>query len=235
GEVKIWDAGTYDVEKWRDDEVILTFHGERLKGKYALFQTGKGKQAKNWMIHRMDPPADPDEDPMPEHVVPMMARLADLPKRDREYGFEVKWDGVRAIAYCEGGRVRLESRTLRDVTRQYPELAKLGRALGSRRAVLDGEIVALDEQGRPDFQRLQPRMHVVAESTIRRRVSDTPVVYMIFDVLWLEGHTTMQLPYTERRALLEALELDGDYWRTPSHHVGDGPAMLKARADQGLA
>src|SRR5205085_4455409 len=73
-----------------------------------------------------------------------------------------------------------------------------------------------------------------AESTVRRRVSDTPVVYMIFDVLWLEGHTTMQLPYPERRALLEALELDGDYWRTPSHHVGDGPAMLKASADQGL-
>jgi DNA ligase D-like protein (predicted ligase)/DNA ligase D-like protein (predicted 3'-phosphoesterase) len=234
GKVNIWDSGTYDVEKWRDDEVIVVFHGKRLKAKYALFQTGKGKDAKNWMIHRMDPPADPDEDPMPEQVVPMMARLADLPRRDSDYGFEVKWDGVRAIAYCEGGRIRLESRTLRDVTRQYPELARLGRALGSRRAVLDGEIVALDEQGRPDFQRLQPRMHVTSESTIRRRVSDTPVVYMMFDVLWLEGHTTMQLPYTERRALLEGLELEGDYWRTPAHHVGDGAAMLKASNDQGL-
>jgi bifunctional non-homologous end joining protein LigD len=238
GEVKIWDTGTYECEKWREDEVIVTFHGERLKGKYALFQTGKGrhkeKPGKNWMIHRMDPPADPDEDPMPEHVVPMMARLSDLPKRDRDYGFEVKWDGVRAIAYCEDGRVRLESRTLRDVTRQYPELSKLGRELGSRRAVLDGEIVALDDQGRPDFQRLQPRMHVVSESTIRRRVSDTPVVYMIFDVLWLEGHLTMPLPYTERRKRLEDLDLNGDNWRTPSYHVGDGKAMLKASDDQGL-
>jgi bifunctional non-homologous end joining protein LigD len=230
GEVKIWDSGTYECEKWRDDEVIVTFHGERLQGKYVLFQT-KGK---NWMIHRMDPPADPDEDPMPEHVVPMMARLSDLPKNDSDYGFEVKWDGVRTVAYCEEGRVRLESRTLRDVTRQYPELAKLGRELGSRRAVLDGEIVALDEQGRPDFQRLQPRMHVTSESTIRRRVSDTPVVYMLFDVLWLEGHTTMSLPYTERRKLLEGLALEGDYWRTPSSHVGDGEAMLKASDEQGL-
>src|ERR687887_1554519 len=84
GKVKIWDSGTYECEKWRDDEVIVTFQGERLQGKYALFQTGKGKQAKNWMIHRMDPPADPDEDPMPEHVVPMLARLADLPKRDAD-------------------------------------------------------------------------------------------------------------------------------------------------------
>ncbi len=238
GEVKIWDSGTYECEKWRDDEVIVTFHGERLQGKYVLFQTGKGndneKAAKNWMIHRMDPPADPGEDPMPEHVVPMMARLSDLPKNDRDYGFEVKWDGVRTVACCEGGRVRLESRSLRDVTRQYPELGKLGRELGSRRAVLDGEIVALDEQGRPDFQRLQPRMHVTSESTIRRRVSDTPVVYMIFDVLWLEGHLTMPLPYTERRKLLEELDLNGDYWRTPSFHAGDGDAMLKASKEQGL-
>jgi bifunctional non-homologous end joining protein LigD len=238
GEVRIWDSGTYECEKWRDDEVIVTFHGKRLKGKYVLFQTGKGtdkqRPAKNWMIHRMDPPADPDEDPMPAHVVPMMARLSDLPKRDRDYGFEVKWDGVRALAYCEGGRIHLESRNLRDITRQYPELSKLGRALGSRRAVLDGEIVALDEQGRPDFQRLQPRMHVVSESTIRRRVSDTPVVYMIFDVLWLEGNLTMPLPYTERRKRLEDLDLNGDNWRTPSYHVGDGEAMLKASKEQGL-
>ena len=77
-------------------------------------------------------------------------------------------------------------------------------------------------------------MHVTSESTIRRRVSDTPVVYMLFDVLWLEGHMTMPLPYTERRARLEALDLNGDNWRTPSYHVGDGKAMLEASNDQGL-
>jgi bifunctional non-homologous end joining protein LigD len=230
GKVEVWDSGTYECHKFRVDEVIVTFHGERVQGKYALFQT-KGK---NWMIHRMDPPADPGEDPMPEHLVPMLARLSELPKNDDQYAFEVKWDGVRTVAYVEGGRVRLESRNLRDVTKQYPELSKLGRALGSRRAVLDGEVVALDEQGRPDFQRLQPRMHVVSESTIRRRVSDTPVVYMIFDVLWLEGHTTMALPYTERRRVLEQLGLEGDNWRTPTHHVGDGKAMLQASTEQGL-
>jgi bifunctional non-homologous end joining protein LigD len=186
------------------------------------------------MIHRMDPPADPGEDPMPEHVVPMLARLSDLPRNDRDYGFEVKWDGVRTISYIEEGRVRLESRNLRDVTRQYPELRKLGRELGSRRAVLDGEIVALDEQGHPSFQRLQPRMHLASESAIRRRMVDTPVVYMIFDVIWLEGRSTMPLPYTERRAELEALDLNGDNWRTPSHHVGDGEAMFAASKEQGL-
>jgi bifunctional non-homologous end joining protein LigD len=164
----------------------------------------------------------------------MMARLSDLPRNDRDYAFEVKWDGVRTIAYVEGGRVRLESRNLRDVTRQYPELRRLGRELGSRRAVLDGEVVALDEQGRPNFQRLQPRMHLSSDSAIRRRASEIPVVYMIFDVLWLEGHSTMDLPYTERRAVLEELGLNGDNWRTPSNHVGDGKQMLKASDEQGL-
>ncbi len=230
GKVKIWDSGTYECEKWRDDEVIVTFHGKRLEGKYVLFRTN----SKNWMIHRMDPPADPEEDPMPEHVVPMMARLSDLPRNDRDHAFEVKWDGVRAVAYCDGGRVHLESRSLRDVTKHYPELRKLGRELGSRRAVLDGEIVALDEQGHPSFQRLQPRMHLASESAIRRRMADTPVTYMIFDVLYLEGRNTMALPYTERRALLEQLDLNGDNWRTPAHHVGEGKAMLDASKEQRL-
>jgi bifunctional non-homologous end joining protein LigD len=230
GKVKIWDQGTYECEKWRDDEVIVTFRGERLQGKYVLFET-KGK---NWMIHRMDPPADPGEEPMPERIVPMMARLSVLPRNDEDYAFEIKWDGVRTILYSEAGRVRLESRNLRDVTRQYPEMRALGRELGSRRVVLDGEIVALDEQGRPDFQRLQPRMHLESEAAVRRRMSDTPVVYMIFDLLYLDGHVTMDLPYTERRERLDRLGLDGPNWRVSAYHVGDGQAMLDASDAQGL-
>jgi bifunctional non-homologous end joining protein LigD len=230
GEVKIWDQGTYDCHKFRQDEVIVTFHGERVEGKYALFQT-KGK---NWMIHRMDPPADPEQEPMPEHLVPMLARLSTLPRNDDAYAYEIKWDGVRTIAYCDGGRVRLESRNLRDVSRQYPELRRLGRALGSRRVVLDGEIVALDDQGRPDFQRLQPRMHLESESAVRRRMSDTPITYMVFDLLYLDGHSTMGVSYEERRKLLAKLELEGPHWRTPSYHVGDGQALLDASKEQGL-
>ena len=93
--------------------MIATFHGERVKGKYALFQT-KGK---NWMIHRMDPPADPDREPMPEGIKPMAAVLSTaLPRDDENWAYEIKWDGVRAIAYCEAGVMRLESRTLRDIT-----------------------------------------------------------------------------------------------------------------------
>jgi bifunctional non-homologous end joining protein LigD len=113
-------------------------------------------------------------------------------------------------------------------------MRKVGRELGSRRVVLDGEIVALDEQGRPDFQRLQPRMHLESEAAVRRRMTDTPVVYMVFDLLYLNGHSTMQLAYTERRKLLEKLELDGPNWQAPSFHVGDGQAMLDASKEKGL-
>jgi bifunctional non-homologous end joining protein LigD len=229
GKVEIWDKGTYETHKFRDDEVMVTFHGERLDGKYVLFQT-KGK---NWMIHRMDP-ADPGHEPMPDKIVPMMAKLAKLPRDDEHWAYEIKWDGVRAILYCQGGRVRLTSRNLRDVTSQYLELRGLGRALGSREAILDGEIVAFDEEERPNFGLLQHRMHVGSESTVRRLMKTIPVVYMIFDVLYLDGRSTMELPYVERRELVDDLGLSGSHWRTPVHHVGDGPAMVKASREQGL-
>jgi len=229
GKVKIWDHGTYETHKFRSDEVIVTFHGQRLKGKYALFQT-KGK---NWMIHRMDPP-DPGREPMPEKVAPMLAKLSELPSDDEGWGYEIKWDGVRVILYCDGGRVRLTNRNLRDITTQYLELRGLGRALGSREVILDGEVVALNDQGKPDFGRLQHRMHVGSESAVRRLMKTIPVVYMIFDVLYLDGRSTMPLPYSERRRLLAQLELEGAHWQTPAHHEGEGAALLEASRAQGL-
>src|SRR2546422_956273 len=148
-----------------------------------------------------------------DHPLEYIDFAGEIPQSEYRAG-----EGVGTILYGEGGRVRLESRTLRDVTRQSLELRALGRELGSRRVVLDGEIVALDERGRPDFQRLQPRMHLESESAVRRRMTDTPVVYMIFDLPYLDGHSTMALAYTERRALLEKLGLEGPNWRTPSYH-----------------
>jgi bifunctional non-homologous end joining protein LigD len=229
GKVRIWDAGTYEVHKFRDNEVMVSFNGKRLKGKYVLFQT----RGKNWMIHRMDPP-EPGREPMPDRIVPMMARLAKLPRDDQSWSYEIKWDGVRAIAYCQGGRIRLTSRNLRDVTSQYLELRALGRELGSREVVLDGEIVAFDEDERPNFGLLQHRMHVGSESTVRRLMKSIPVVYMVFDVLYLNGHSTMERTYEERRELLRELDLNGANWRTPADHVGDGKAMLEASREQGL-
>jgi len=232
GKMTIWDTGTYELHKWEPRKVVLTFHGERLEGRYALFQAGRSK--KDWLIHRMDPAADPGREPMPEHLVPMMAKLGELPANDGGWAYEIKWDGVRAIAYSEPGRLRLESRNLNDITAQYPELRRLNRALSSHTAVLDGEIVAFDGDGRPSFERLQQRMHLTGEAQIRRRAEDYPVVYVIFDLLHLDGHDLMGLPYSERRARLEELGLDGTAWQTPSHSVGGGERLLNATAKQGL-
>jgi bifunctional non-homologous end joining protein LigD len=229
GEVRIWDAGTYETHKFRNDEVIVTFHGKRLRGKYVLFQT-KGK---NWMIHRMDPPQS-EREAMPERLVPMLAKLSSLPANDEDYGYEIKWDGIRALAFVQGGRMRLENRNGRDVSKQYPELRALGEELGSREAILDGEIVALDEHGRPSFARLQQRMHVSSPSAVRRLASAAPVSYMIFDLLYLDGRGTMGLPYRERRVSLEELDLRGPAWQTPAYHAGEGRELLAAAAEQHL-
>jgi bifunctional non-homologous end joining protein LigD len=233
GTMRIWDRGTYEAEKFRDDEVIAVFDGERVKGKYALFQT-KGD---NWMIHRMDPPADPGREPIPQGLKPMAAVLSTLPRDDETWAYEIKWDGIRAIAYCETGRLRLESRTLRDVTSTYPELRALAEELGSTDAVLDGEIVAFDDGGKPSFERLQGRMNLASDAAVRRRMGDCPVTYMIFDLLYLDGRTLMDLPYTERREHLEGLGLEGPNWQTPRYHPGDGKSLLdltKARGLEGL-
>ena len=235
GTMTIWDRGTYEAEKWRGDEIILTFHGERLQGRYALIRTGKGENAKDWLIHRMDPPADPGAEPMPEGgIVPMLAKPGTLPRTSEGWAFEVKWDGIRAIAYSRPGTLRLETRNLREVTAGYPELRKLNRALSSHRAILDGEIVAFDEQGHPSFARMQQRMHLTSESLIRRRAREVPVVYVIFDVLWLDGHSLMDRPLRERRELLESLGLNGPNWQTPAQLHGDGKELLAATAAAGL-
>ncbi|MGZ4342625.1 MAG: DNA polymerase ligase N-terminal domain-containing protein, partial [Solirubrobacteraceae bacterium] len=179
GTMTIWDAGTFELHKWDPRKVEVTFHGERLHGRYGLFVIGRDEATKqDWMIHRMDPPDDPDRVPMPERLVPMMARPSDkLPRPERGWSYEVKWDGVRAIAYVQPGRLRLESRNLNEITDAYPEVRGILTDLGMHEAVLDGEIVAFDDNGRPSFERLQRRMHVTSPNAVRRLMGSTPVVY----------------------------------------------------------
>jgi bifunctional non-homologous end joining protein LigD len=228
GTMKIWDRGTYEEHKFRDDEVMVTFHGERVRGRYVLFRT----RGDDWMIHRMDPPEDPDREPMPDRLEPMLARTGPLPPDDENWAFEIKWDGVRAIAFIQGGRLTLQARSGRDVTARYPELRPLAAALAGREVILDGEVVAFDG-ARPSFQRLQSRMHLTSEHAVRRLARDDPVHYIAFDLLYLDGHSLMDLRYDERRAKLAELELHGPTWQAPAHHVGDGAALLEiTRAQQ---
>jgi bifunctional non-homologous end joining protein LigD len=211
---------------------MVTLHGQRVDGRYVLFHTND----KNWMIHRMDPPSSPDEDPMPQRVQPMLAKLREtLPSGGpRDWAYEFKWDGIRAIVFCRPGEVRLASRTGEDVTGRYPELRRLAEALGARTAVLDGEIVALDAQGVPRFERLQQRLGLTAQTDVRRAMREAPVILMAFDLLYLDGRDLRGRPYLERRELLEGLGLSDQHWQTPEHRVGDGEAMLGAARETGL-
>jgi bifunctional non-homologous end joining protein LigD len=231
GEMSVWDHGTYEAEKWRPRELIVSLHGSRVSARFALFQAGDDDR--DWIIHRMDAP-DP-ADPFPEHVAPMLATPSRLPAdRDGAYAFEVKWDGMRAIAFSEPGRLRLESRSARDVTAGFPELHRLQRRLGARRAVLDGEVVALAGDGRPSFQLLQARIHLTGRSQVARAAQRQPAVYMIFDLLYLDDRSTTELPYAERREMLEELGLEGPAWRVPPALEGRPEDVLEASRRIGL-
>ncbi len=237
GTMRIWDQGTFETHLWDNKKVEVTFHGERLNGRYGLFpigQRGREGSEKDWMIHRMDPPADREREPMPERILPMLAGAGGLPRDESRWSFEVKWDGVRAIAYVKPGRLRLESRNLNEISDAYPEVRGILRDLGMREAVFDGEIVAFDADGRPSFERLQRRMHVASPSAVRRLSSSMPVVYAIFDLLYLDGRSLMGLPYTERRERLDGLHLAGPAWRVPAAHPGRGQGLLDATEAQGL-
>ena len=223
GTMTIWDHGTFETHLWDAKKVEITFHGEHLSGRYGLFpigQRGREGSEKDWMIHRMDPPVDPDREPMPERILPMLAGAGDLPPQEAKWSFEVKWDGVRAIAYVKPGRLRLESRNLNDITETYPEVRGILRDLGMREAVFDGEIVAFGDDGRPSFERLQRRINVSSPSAVRRLSASTPVVYAIFDLLYLDGRSLMALPYEQRRDRLDGLGLGGPAWRAPANHPG---------------
>ncbi|MBV9487622.1 MAG: non-homologous end-joining DNA ligase [Frankiaceae bacterium] len=232
GTMSVWDRGTYECEKWSDREVMFVLSGGKVSGRYVLFKTGK--RDRDWMVHRMDPAPD-DYEPMPADISPMLATATEtLPRDDKKWAYEFKWDGVRAIVYIDGGRPRAMSRNHRDITPSYPELRDLAASVGSRQLILDGELVAMDADGRPSFGALQPRMHVTERNAVRRLAAATPVTYLVFDVLYVDGHSLVQLPYHERRHVLESLALNGPTWHTPPSFTGGGAAVLAASKEQGL-
>ncbi len=224
GTVSVWDHGTYETEKWTDDEVKVVLHGERATGRYVLFRTG----GDSWMAHRMDPPDPPSSAPMPTLIRPMLATPGTVAPGARSHAYEMKWDGLRAVAYLHGEGLRLLSRSDSDITVSYPELRPLAQALAGHSAVLDGEIVAFDRQGRPDFGLLQQRMHVTDPNDVRRGERTVPVTYVIFDLLHLDGTDTTPLAYHERRRLLENLNLLGPAWQTPPYFAEDASVVIEA-------
>jgi bifunctional non-homologous end joining protein LigD len=218
GTVRIWDFGRYETVKWAPDEVKVVLHGQRVTGGYALFQTG-GNQ---WLLHR-------ERQPLPAGIRPMFAvSKAAAPPDLVNWALEMKWDGVRALAFAERGRVRLMSRSERDITVTYPELAGLGAATGHKQALLDGEIVVFGPEGWPKFEAIQPRMHVSSPAQAAMLAEQTPVLYLVFDLLQLDGRPLFDVPYAERRALLDGLGLTGRYWQTPPSFPGEDFGAVQA-------
>ncbi|MFP3465738.1 ATP-dependent DNA ligase [Leifsonia sp. SIMBA_070] len=257
GHVEIWDQGDYELEKWRDDEVIATLHGQPDGGlggvpqKFALIRTAQGGDQKNWLIHRMKPdheeahaaaPARAERTPGPPitdaPVSPMLATLgsaADIADED-EWAFEMKWDGIRAIAEIRGGRLRLTTRNGNDVTVTYPDLEGLVGLAGEHDLVLDGEIVTLNAQGRPDFGLLQTRMGLTRPADVQSALKRAPAHYMAFDVLEVDGQKHTRDPYDERRALLrEVLQPGrGDPVQVPPAFDGDLQHAIDSSRQLGL-
>ncbi|HEY4025177.1 MAG TPA: non-homologous end-joining DNA ligase [Candidatus Dormibacteraeota bacterium] len=173
--------------------------------------------------------------PMPSLIEPMLAVLAGgLPADEDRYGFEFKWDGIRAMCYWDDRDLRLQTRNRKDITGRYPELWSLREPLHGRRAVLDGEIVAFDERGRPSFEQLQRRMGLTAEAEVRRRMREVPVAYLLFDIVYLDGELLLAERYPGRRARLFDLQLADRHWQTPPHQVGHGRELLRASRENGL-
>ncbi len=230
GTMTIWDTGTVDLEKWRDDEVIGTFSGMGPLGRarLALIRTTGAGEKSSWLLHRMKEPKDAahragtskqrpaaslDDAPVTENSGgspprPMLAEsgTAGLVRSLRDPWIEIKWDGIRAVGTWADGRMTLYARRGTDITARYPELTADGAPhLAVDDAIIDGEIVALDPSGRPSFSRLQSRMHLTKAREIEREVIRTPIAYYLFDLLRLDGHDLTGMPLRDRRALLETL------------------------------
>ncbi|QNE45893.1 ATP-dependent DNA ligase [Glaciihabitans sp. INWT7] len=244
GEVTIWDSGTVELEKWREGkEVIATLHGEQHGShRYALIHTGGAGRAENdWLIHLMADTTSAAPKPARSRKVvgatpgavdtirPMLATpgKAGQLSEDDEWAFEMKWDGIRAIASVSDGVVTITSRNGIDLTTSYPELAALADAVEGD-AVVDGEIVAISPSGRPDFGLLQRRMGLTKAADVAAVLRSVPVQFMAFDLLSLSGRSLVKQPYDARRTALEQHLFPRGSIQLPPAFEGDEVAAISS-------
>jgi bifunctional non-homologous end joining protein LigD len=221
GKMFIWDTGTYETEKFRDNspdgpakggEVIITLHGDKIDGRYALIQT----DGKNWLAHRMKEQLRPHAG----DLAPMLATEGSVAKfKASQWAFEAKWDGYRVLLDADHGKLKLWSRRGRDVTDEYPQFEVVAADLADHHVILDGEAVALDDTGVPSFSEMQ------------NRVRSTRIEFWAFDILYLDGRSLLRAKYSDRRRLLEALA-DGGGLIIQDQLPGDGAEALEYARDR---
>ena len=221
GTVEIWDSGTYElVEEKRDGGLTVHLHGKRLEGTWTLVPAHLDGNEKNWLLIRK---RDDTVREVRNDYQPMLAALADVLPSGGDWTYEVKWDGYRALGYVRGGDVRLVSRNGNDLTARFPDVAKaLAKAARSPECVVDGEVCALDEHGRPSF------------SAMQQAKPGTPIVYEVFDALEIDGLPILDLPLAERRERLEALLDKRVQVVQISGFFDDGEALYEAALAQHL-
>ena len=174
------------------------------------------------------------EAPMPQWIHPMLATLVDEPFNSDDWLFELKWDGYRALAFVEGDRVRLMSRNQNDLTGEFPELKDLATHIKARQAILDGEVVALDEQGRSSFSLMQQRTGFREFGKVGSKDRRIPILYYVFDLLYLDGYSLLKVDLERRKALLAGVIAESDILRYSDHILGEGKDLYAAAAKQGL-
>ena len=219
GDVSIWDSGTYELEKWRDDEVIVVLHGKKARGRFALIRT-KGSQ---WLMHLMkDAPDKPTpEKPTPKNIPPMLATAGDiLDLPDDEWSFEGKWDGFRIVAELTHGSMTLRTRSGNDYTEKFGALQSLADDLAEHDAVLDGEVVVFDDDGVSSFEKLQ-------------NATRDQIRFIAFDLLHLDGTSLLRKKYSDRRRLLELLTTGLDSVLVPPRLTGTAADAIAESRERG--
>jgi len=171
---------------------------------------------------------------MPATVHPMMATPIPKPFDDPDYLFEIKWDGYRAISFVQNGRVRLLSRNQNELTGQYPELQELPTYLRARDAIVDGEVVALDEHGRSSFSLMQQRTGLRSNGKRAAADRDIPIVYYVFDLIYVDGYDLHRVNLEERKKVLETIVVPNDLVRYSDHYPGAGTALFEVAKQKGL-
>ena len=225
GTVEIFDRGTYElVEEKRDGGLTFRLHGEKLDGVWTLVPAKLDGDPKNWLLIRKSGDGEASSASRRKYA-PMLATLEDvknMPRRD-DWEFEIKWDGYRIVSRVAGGEAELRTRKDQDYTQRFENVAKeLVRALKTPDCVVDGEVCALDDEGRPSF------------SAMQQRKSGTPIVYYLFDLLEADGEPVLDLPLSERRGRLEKLLDKRNRTVKFSESFDDGPALMVAAKERRL-
>jgi bifunctional non-homologous end joining protein LigD len=224
GSVEIWDNGTYELlEAKKNGGLTVRLHGKRLEGIWALVPAHLSGQEKNWLILRKRDDGATAAPKRKQVYAPMLATLVkELPRGD-DWLFEVKWDGYRAVSYVSGGEVEMRSRRGNDFTEKFQRVAReIQKAMKTPDCVIDGEVCALDENGRASFSEMQ------------QLGPTTSLVYYVYDLLEVDGNPIVDLPIEERRARLEDLLDRRNKTVRLSEFFDDGEALLAAAQEQGL-